>query len=270
MTRLLILSFLLLCNSTFSQNISGFVFNKSSKLPAKYVNIGVAGKNIGTVSDFGGKYTLIIDSQYDEDTLLFSGIGYWPFSIKIADIRKSNNQNVFLKAKAYELGEVIIRPKIFMQKTLGVTSHYKKISAGFKQNLLGYELGILMKVKKSAFIKSVNINIASCTYDSIFYRLNIYKVLGKKRFENILTDPIYIQKAKAELKEIIHVDLRSRNIVVDGDFLVTLEHVKDLGPGHIYFCASIGDKTYIRKTSQGEWETEPVGISISVDAEVEK
>jgi hypothetical protein len=270
MTRLLNIFFLLICNSTFGQNISGIVFNEKSQIPIEYVNIGVVGKNTGTVSDFSGKYNLSIDSQFDEDTLLYSSIGYLPFSIKIADLKKREDQNVFLKEKVYEISEVIIRPKIFKQQTLGVTTHFKKIAAGFKDNLLGYELGILMKVKKTAFLKSVNINISTCTYDTIFYRLNIYKVLAKMQFENILSNPIYLQMSKDKVKEEIHIDLQSRNIVVDGDFLVTLEHVKDLGKGYLYFCAGIMDKTYYRKTSQGEWKTAPVGISISVDAEIEK
>jgi hypothetical protein len=270
MTRLSILALLLICNSTIGQKISGIVSNENSKTPVKYVNIGIAGKNIGTVCNFEGKYSLTADSQYDNDILLFSSIGYMPFSIKIADLRKKENQNVSMKEMAYELGEVIIRPKIFKQQTLGVTSHYKCVSAGFKDNLFGYELGVLMKVKKTAFLKSVNINIASCTFDSIFYRLNIYKVAGDMRFENILNEPIFIQMSKEEVKEEIHIDLLPQNIVVDGDFLVTLEHIKDLGEGYLYFCAGITDKTYYRKTSQGQWETGPVGISISVDAEVEK
>jgi hypothetical protein len=58
--------------------------------------------------------------------------------------------------------------------------------------------------------------------------------------------------------------------VVDGDFLVTLEHVKDLGPGYLYFFGAFTDRTYRRKTSQGKWESDKWGISISVEADVEK
>lgn len=268
--RLMILFFLLYCNTLFGQNISGIVINSKSKVPVEYVNVGIVMKNIGTVSDFNGKYSLSIDSQFDNDTLLFSSIGYLPFAIKIADLNKGGSSNILLKEKVYELREVIVKPRTFKPRTLGVTTHFKKIAAGFKDNLLGYELGILMHVKKSAVIKRVNINIAGCSYDSIFFRLNIYKVVGKGNFENILSNPIYVRMSKAEVKEEIKVDLQSQHIVVDGDFLVTLEHVKDLGKGYLYFCAGLMDKTYYRKTSQGEWNTASVGISISVDADVEK
>ena len=46
-----------ICSSAFGQNISGIVFNEKSQLPVEYVNIGIVGKNTGTVSDFSGKYS---------------------------------------------------------------------------------------------------------------------------------------------------------------------------------------------------------------------
>ena len=89
-------------------------------------------------------------------------------------------------------------------------------------------------------------------------------------FENILREPIYIKMPKETVKDEIQMDLQSRNIVIEGDFLITLEHVKNLGNGYLYFCAGLIDKTYYRKTSQGKWETASGGISISVIADVEK
>jgi hypothetical protein len=268
--RLLIFIFLISCNTIFGQNIKGILKNADSKQPIEFANIGIIGKNIGTVTDLNGKFKLLVDSKYDNDTILFSIIGYKPLLIKISDLRINVDNEVFLEERAYEITEVLIKPKIFKQRTLGVTTKFKKIAAGFKDNILGYECGILMKVKKTAFLKKVNINISYCSYDTIFYRLNIYKVNGKMDFENILREPIYFTMPKESVKDEIQIDLQSKNIVVDGDFLITLEHVRDLGNGYLHFCAGLTDKTYYRKTSQGKWETAPVGISISVIADVEK
>ena len=270
MNRFLIFIFLISCNTIFGQNITGIVINADSKQPVEFANIGIIGKNIGTVSDLYGRFNLLVDSKYDNDTVQFSIIGYKPHSMKISDLRKNVDNEVFLEERAYDIAEVVIIPKIFKQRTLGVTTKVKRISAGFKDNILGYECGILMKVKKTAFIKKVTINISYCSYDTIFYRLNIYKVHGKMDFENILREPIYLKMPKESIKDEIQIDLQSKKIVVEGDFLVTLEHVKDLGNGYLYFCAGLKDKTYLRKTSQGKWETSPVGISINVIADVEK
>jgi hypothetical protein len=270
MNKLMVLVFLMCCNAAFGQSITGVLVDSKSRQPIQFANIGIAGKNIGTVTNVNGMFDLYVDSKYDNDTLLFSIIGYKTLLIKISDLRKQGENYVLLDERTYDLAEVIVKPKIFKQRSLGVTTRFKGFSAGFVDNNLGYELGILMKVKKTAFIQKVNINIAHCSYDSIFFRLNIYKVKGEMDFDNILQEPIYIIMTKESVKDQIQIDLQSNNIVVDGDFLVTLEHVKDLGDGNLYFCAGLMNKTYFRKTSQGSWETIPVGISISVIADVEK
>jgi hypothetical protein len=244
--------------------------HESNKQPIEFVNIGIVGKNIGTVTDLNGRFNFFVDSKYDNDTILFSIIGYKPFFIKTADLRKNIDNKIILEEKTYEISEIVIAPKEYKQQTLGVTTKFKKISAGFKDNLLGYECGILMKVKKKAVVKKININISYCSYDTIFYRLNIYKVQGKMDFENILREPIYIKLPKESVKDLIQINLQSKNIVIEGDFLVTLEHVKNLGTGYLYFCAGIMNKTYYRKTSQGKWDTVPIGISISAIVDMEK
>jgi hypothetical protein len=57
---------------------------------------------------------------------------------------------------------------------------------------------------------------------------------------------------------------------VQGDFLVTLEHVRNLGEGRLYFPASLKKKTYFRQTSQGEWNSAPAGMAMSLEALVEE
>lgn len=269
MNRLFALIFLLSFNLANGQTISGFVINEDNGQAIEYTNIGIVGKNIGTVSDYQGKFSIDINSLYDNDSLLFSSIGYFPKQVKVSELR-NGAVKIALKEKVYEIKQVVIKPHIYKPKTLGVTTRFKKIAAGFKDNLLGYEMGIMMDVKKSAKVKSVNLNFSVCTYDSIFYRLNIYKVTKPLVFENILENPIYISVTKNDIKETVRINLERYNLVMEGDFLVTIEHVKNLGEGSLYFCTGLKDKTYYRKTSQGEWETAPVGISISVDADVEK
>jgi hypothetical protein len=257
-------------NTIFGQNISGIVIDEKSNLPVAYVNIGVSGKNTGTVSDVIGRFHLRVDSINADEPVLFTCIGYLPVSIKIEDLKNTANKNILMQKKYYELGEVVINPKLYKQQILGVITRSHFLNLTWVNNRLGYECGILMKIKKSAVIKRVNINISECTYDTIFCRLNIYRTMGEMNFENILTSPIYINLSKDQTNDKISIDLQSYNIVVDGDFLVTLELVKDLGRGHLYFCGSFTNKTYSRRSSQGKWESGKPGVSISVEADVEK
>lgn len=82
MIRLLILIILISCNTLFSQNITGFVIDAESKQPIEYTNIGIISKNVGTVSDLNGRFKFLVDSKYDNDTILFSIIGYKSFFSK--------------------------------------------------------------------------------------------------------------------------------------------------------------------------------------------
>jgi hypothetical protein len=266
-----IVIFLLSCiTNSYSEIYKGKIIDRTTSLPIEYVNIGIVGKNIGTVSDVNGNFSLTIDIQHNNDTLLISCLGYFPKSIKVEDFIKSIKTDIKLDEKVTELPKVIVLPKKYKNKRLGISTQSKSIQAGFKENQLGYECGVMMKIKKSAILENVNINIAFCTYDSIFYRLNIYKVLNDKTFENILQKPIYIKMSKNEIKNEIKVDLSQSPIIVNGNTLITLEHIKNLGSGQLNFCAGFSGKTYYRKTSQGNWESAPIGVSISVDAKVEK
>ena len=249
--------------------ITGNVLNWENNFPIEYVSIGIKGKDVGIVSDKKGKFSLLVESQYLNDSLLFSCIGFESRSVKISDIKE--NDIINLKEKAYSLNEVTIKPLIFNERVFGITAKSGIGNIGFENNNLGYECGLLMKNKKKAIIKRVNVNISSCAYDTIFYRLNIYEAKGKNNFENILREPIYVNFTKKDIhNSSLQIDLQEQNIVVEGSFLVTLEHVRELGDRGILFPASLKQKTYYRKTSQGNWKTVPIGISLSVTADVEK
>lgn len=258
-------------STIYAQNITGTVYNKETNKPVEYVNIGLIDNNIGTVCDDNGQYDIQIAETLDKATLRFSCIGYEPFDITVSDFKNQQSYDVFLQEKVIQLNEVLVLPKRYMQKTLGVKTEFRRIAAGFEKNKLGYELGIIMKTNKRMILQAININISYSTYDSIFYRLNVYEKVGKMQFDNILTQPYYVSIARCELKETIHIDVSHLNIASNKDLLVTLEHVKNLGEnGYLYFCAAPGKRTFYRKTSHGDWETAPVGISISAEVLIEK
>lgn len=252
------------------ETFSGHILNKKTNIPVEYANIGVLKKNIGTVADNHGKYTLFIDPQYDNDTLMVSCIGFKSQLFKIADFKKLDDHNIYLEEKVSEVPPVVVRPRIFKQKILGVTTKSKLASAGFEDNKLGYECGVLMKSAKSAILEKVNINFSYCAYDTILYRLNIYRKTDQKEFENILQEPIFLKLSKDKTRETVSIDMKPYDLIIQGDFLVTLEHIRDLGTGRLFFCCGLSGRTYYRKTSQGTWESIPIGISISVQAKVEK
>lgn len=78
--------FLILNLSSFSQEkiINGEVKDATEKTLLQYVNIGIANKNVGTVSSNKGKFSLKIDEKLNQkDTISFSYIGYKTKKIKV-------------------------------------------------------------------------------------------------------------------------------------------------------------------------------------------
>ncbi len=114
--RLIAITLILFCCCLFMQAqemvISGKILNSKSKAPVAYANIGIAGKSLGTVSNDRGEYEFHLPASHYADTLSISCVGFATFSIQIQDIKNLNEFDVFLQAKTYAIGEVVIREKM--------------------------------------------------------------------------------------------------------------------------------------------------------------
>jgi len=113
--------------------------------------------------------------------------------------------------------------------------------------------------------------VAICTYDSVTYRLNIYKTIDNIEYKNILTQPIYISFSKDKIDKPITLALGKYSIIVEGDILVTLELYKDLGQGKLLFYTQYFTSfTYHKKTSEGKWTKAPGEIGMYLHGQVIK
>ena len=79
---------LLLTSYCYSQTIHGTVQNTTTKSPIGYVNIGIIGKNIGTVSDEKGNFVIELNDKYDKDSLKFSMIGFKNLQFVVGNFKK--------------------------------------------------------------------------------------------------------------------------------------------------------------------------------------
>lgn len=271
---LLLAAFYLLQPKLYAQSndslVFGQVLNTRNNQGIAFVNVGIKGKNLGTVSDENGNFSFSVKGLKSSDTLKISCIGFKSVLIMAGKLKLSEKLLINLTESTVELKQVLIKPRKTWFKEFGNSNKSKAISAGFKENKLGYEIGVLMKNKgKVCRFSSVQCQVATCTYDSIFYRVNIYRRSPDKEFISVLNSPIYIRLSKEQVKETINIPVGEQEI--EGDFLISLELIKDLGPGALYFCAGFANaNSYFRETSQGNWQKSPAGVSISVQAEVWK
>ena len=267
------LSFLLLFIPAvaFGQTYKGKVLSGETKSGIGFVNIGIIGKNVGTVADKLGYFSIVLDDIYNNDSVRFSMIGYESKSYLVRYFRENSIKTVYLNPKSYYLTEV----KIFYHRTkeimLGTPVTSDALKSGFEDNTLGSELGIMVDTKGQVKLEDINLNVATCTYDSVTYRLNIYKTVDNVEYKNILTEPIYISFTKDEIRNVITYDLRKYSILIEGDVLITLELYKDLGEGRLLFYTQFfTGLTWHKKTSEGRWTKAPGVIGMYLHGQLIK
>jgi hypothetical protein len=251
----------------YSQSHTGKVICSESGTGIGYVNIGLIGKNTGTVSDKDGNFTISLVKASENDSIRFSIIGYESKTFSVGQFKGDSVKNILLKPASYSIPEIDVvyhKPK---NLRIGNPVLTNDLRSGFSNNDLGSELGIKVNVRKKVLLKNINLDVAICTYDSVIYRLNIYQADIPDDYRNILKEPIYISFSKDDINKAITLDLQKYSIVVEGTVLITLELFKDLGEGRLLFRTEyFTGLTYHRKTSQGSWTQSPGVIGMSLNS----
>jgi len=241
-----------------AQFISGKVLDAANGEPLPYVNIGVLNNNIGTVSDAYGNYYLELQSKNLLDTLRFSMIGFGTKDLVVKDYLEQEKEEmvILMEEKSMQLAGVTLTRKKnqkYKRKILGNKTESKALVGGFTSNDLGNEIGFICRIRKSpTFVEAFNISIAKNTYGLVRFRLNFYNLIEGMPHENLLEEMIVVETDIESGK--VHVDLQSYDIVMEDDFLVSIEWIEDLGIGELLFSAGFfGSNLYARATSQGTW-----------------
>ena len=256
MKQLLFICFFQIAFISFSQiKYQGKVISLVEGNPIPYVNIGIINKNVGTVSNDTGFFSLIIPHKYLNDSIRFSSIGYESKVIPIKQISKVG-PHIMLNPVVYTLPEAIVKNRKIKTKIKGCKLDYG-IPASFGVEQLGNEIGILVNLKnKPTRIKNLNIYIADniCEDDTLFFRVNIYSIKDKMPYKNILTENILIKTVIK--KGLLTVDLEKYNLYLAHDFIITIEWLRYFGESCFYlrYRPILSNNIfYGRVTSQGEW-----------------
>jgi hypothetical protein len=265
----LLLIFFLIPGIVFSQSRTGRVLSSETGSGIGYVNIGLIGKNLGTVSDQAGNFTINLASVSDTDSMRFSMIGFESKTLLVRQFKEDTTKTVYLCPRSYDVPEVNVtyhRPRYLR---LGNPVETNELRSGFSSNDLGSELGIRVNARKRAILKEINLDVDICTYDSVTYRLNIYLVEENIVCKNILNEPIYLSFTKEKISDVVTFDLGKYSIIVEGDILIALELYKDLGEGKLLFRTEyFTGTTYHRKTSEGNWTKSPGVIGMYLKSQV--
>jgi NifU-like protein involved in Fe-S cluster formation len=265
--RLTFILFLFLNFSAKSQiQLTGMVVAKNDKQALSYVNIGVVGKNIGTVTDREGKFVLLVPEANYSDEIRVSMIGYESIQMEVNQLERQlrGSRTLELKPSNYIMEEVVLESTTLLSKKVGNVKYSKNIYAAFGEDMLGNEMGIFIKIKKRpTIIKDVSFDIKTKGLDTARFRLNVYSTKRGKPSKNILNDNVIIETTTQD--GLVTVDLSTYNIIVQDDFLITLEWIEDYPEDSIHFGATIFSKPiWVRETSQANFTKVPIiGIGLS-------
>ncbi len=256
---------LALTGAASAQPYSAVVVDGGTGAPVAYANVGLPGKNRGTVTDSAGRFTL--DIPADADTLAVTMLGYQSAR---QPVRTLPGGRIRLLPKAAPLREVVVKARAARQRWVGNRTRNPFYNIGLGNCKPGYGIGVLMEAPWTpSFLEEVRFNVSRCSYDSLFLRLVVLRLDGGV-FTPVLDHPIYIRESRQQATDGFTVDLRSERIAVAGSFLVGIEVVRDLGPGDFMLSAKgRGAPTYIRLNSEAGWSTDyagggAVGISARV------
>lgn len=259
-------------NNTENSLIQGEISDAKTALPLPFVNIGILNKETGTVSNESGKYELRVRPGMENDTVRVSMIGYKAKTFVLKELLAQKWNVIELEEEINQLTEVVVTARGLKEKNLGNKTTSRFIGTGFGYDKLGAEMGIKINVRRRpTFVDAFNFNISynRLSAKSLF-RLNIYEIEGGKPSKNIMTESIIIP-IDAKQTGLISVDLKSYNIVLKDDVIVTLEWVKNEGENNkgeaIFFSLGFfNGGTFHRKSSQAKFKKfSNLGVGMNFD-----
>ncbi len=257
-----------------STEFSGLILDKKTNQPLPYVNIGILNREIGTVSNSNGKFSLELKEEFKNDTIRISSISFKPVEILIRNIIQKTEPTIYkLEEDISELNEVVITAKSFKKRTLGNKTESKFVSTGFSYDQLGAEMGVKINIRKNpTIVDAFNFNIPynRLSAKSVF-RLNFYSINKRKPGVNLLKDNILFT-IEPKQKGNVTIDLKPYDIVLTDDVIVTLEWVESKGKNNkgeaIFFSLGVFNSgTLYKKSSQAKFKKHSsmgVGFNINV------
>jgi len=271
-TSLLALFLVLLTAVTaLAQAISGRVTDAKTGQPLPFVNIGVVGKALGTVTNEQGQYQLAFKESLAADTVRISYLGYRPQLLTLRQLRaQPNNQ---LTPTAVALAEVRVQAsrRAWRDRTLGFTGNSENSTLSLEPKDLGAETGTVIYLKrKPTQVLRANFNVAYNRVGNVTLRVNLYRLDAKGRptNEKLLRREVLLHTTATHGP--ISVDLAPDNLLLSEDFFLSLEWVGGADAAALQkglaFSAGIGyadNDIYFRSTSQASWERISAGAVLA-------
>lgn len=214
-TNFLLVLFLFLVGTGVSAQevttISGKVIDAHTKEPLPFVNISFVNKNIGTTTDYDGKFS--ISTQWASNQLMASYIGY---QVVVKEVQIGQKQKIQFELESYaiDLGEVVVtaKKKRYRNKNNPAVDLIRNIvknkNLNRKEHLAYYQYDKYEKIQldlNNITEKFKNKKIFNKT-QFVFNYVDTAKINGKPYLPVFLKETlseVYFRKGPKDSKEII-------------------------------------------------------------------
>lgn len=235
--------------------IKGTIRDADTGEELSFATIGVIGTSVGCVADSKGNYTFTIpeDTDYSQ-TLRVSLISHHPVTMSVREFVELHSHDIALICKPILLKEHVVIPAKYKKRALG--SDYSRGNAQImaRDTTRGFECGVLFTIKKPSLLQTVTVAISRNEYKMLTFRVNVYKRTSDGNFENIQTQPIYAQCPETFHLVYVDIDVLDHNIMLEGDILVSFEHVEDDNNGRVFFPSGLFGTTSLgRRAGEDVW-----------------
>lgn len=247
---------------------SRIVLSESTREPIVYASVRVINRNLGTVTDTLGNFSLRIPAQFVNDSIRISSIGYVARTFAVKDF-KSIPDTIFLADDVMLLNEVIVKPQRIKHRTAG-----RKSAGGFVyvevegDKAADQGLATPLNVKKRTWLKELGFTILTENrpLSKMKFRINIYR---KEDDDYVLQNfkPIYFDYDKSRLsKGAFQYKFPEEIMLEEGCYYVELEFLENFS-NELFIMRSkpLTGKTRYRYASQSAWETLPFGAPIYIE-----
>lgn len=244
------------------------VVSKSTGEPIVYASVGIVNRNLGTVTDSLGNFSLTVPVENLNDSLRISSIGYVTKTFAVKDFADMPD-TIKLDDNIITLQEVVVKPQKIKHKTAG-----RKGSGGFIYiDVEGYKaagqgLATPLKVEKRAWLKELGFTVVVNpeTLSRMKFRINIYRkeddvyLLGNIK-------PLYFDYDKSALVDGKFAYSFEEEISLDqGEYYIELEFLENFKNEYFTMRTKpLTGKTRYRYASQSVWEALPFGAPIYIE-----
>jgi len=212
-------------------SFKGRVIYKADAAPAAFATIEILHRNVHTLTNFAGNFSLQIPNSKGTDTVVISSVGYQTIRLPLSVAAKRSE--FVLSEIVKNMEGVTLRPLI-----IGSTSETVGYYRSWNHNRTGGEIGRIFKLPYAKFkLDKVRFK-AGNNCDTCLLRVHIRKVVNGMPGEEILPDSIsmFVNKLSLDTK-VPEFDLTEYDLTItEKEFFVGIE-VLNCGNGKNGSCA---------------------------------